>query len=292
VEIGLFTPLRSPVATPEFLTDLGRECDERGIHSLWLGEHVVMFSDYESSYPGSGDGKFRFPAGSGLLDMVSALSFLAACTRRVRLGTGICILPQNNPVYVAKEYATVDFLSSGRLDFGIGVGWSWEEFAACGVPFEHRGARCDEYLEVIRTLWCDEVSSFQGTYYQLPECLLYPKPVQQPMVPITVGGHSEAALRRTARVGAGWYGVNVSPAETAELLGRLDRHLEAAGRTRSELKIIIGAVNDRIQPELIGEYAEAGVTELLIPFLRQGSKHLQANLDGITPFLDAAASLG
>ena len=292
MEIGLFTPLRSPVATPEFLTDLGRECDERGIHSLWLGEHVVMFQDYQSSYPGSGDGKFRFPAGSGLLDMVSALSFLAACTRRVRLGTGICILPQNNPVYVAKEYATVDFLSSGRLDFGIGVGWSWEEFAACGVPFEQRGARCDEYLEVIRTLWCDEVSSFQGTYYQLPECLLYPKPVQQPMVPITVGGHSEAALRRTARVGAGWYGVNVSPAETAALLGRLDRHLEAAGRTRSELKIIIGAVNDRIQPELIGEYAEAGVTELLIPFLRQGAKHLQANLDGITPFLDAAASLG
>ena len=152
MRIGLFTPLRSPVASPEFLSELGPECERRGVHSLWLGEHVVMFPRYESSYPGSRDGHFRFPAQSGLLDMVASLGFLAAVTRTIRLGTGICILPQNNPVYVAKEYATVDFLSNGRLDFGIGVGWSWEEFAACGVPFEHRGARCDEYLEVIRTL--------------------------------------------------------------------------------------------------------------------------------------------
>jgi probable F420-dependent oxidoreductase len=291
MDIGLFAPLRSPVATPEFLADLGRGCDERGVHSIWLGEHVVMFPEYQSTYPGSNDGKFRFPAGSGLLDMVAALGFLAACTRNVRLGTGICILPQNNPVYVAKEYATVDFLSGGRLDFGVGVGWSWEEFAACGVPFEDRGARCDEYLEVIRRLWCDEVSSFEGRFYNLEPCLLHPKPVQKPMVPITVGGHSDAALRRTARVGSGWYGVNLAPAATAELLGRLDRHLEAAGRSRADLHIVVGAVDDRINPELIGEYAEAGVDEVLIPFLRQSQKHLAANLDGLTPFLDAAASV-
>jgi probable F420-dependent oxidoreductase len=291
MEVGLFAPLRSPVATPDVLVELGRACDERGVHSIWLGEHVVMFQDYESSYPGSRDGKFRFPAASGLLDMVSTLSFLAACTTKVRLGTGICILPQNNPVYVAKEYATVDFLSSGRLDFGIGVGWSWEEFAACGVPFAERGARCDEYLEVIRTLWCDEVSSFKGRFYDLPECLLYPKPIQQPMVPIIVGGHSDAALRRTARVGAGWYGVSLSPAETAEILAKLDRHLEAEGRSRSELKIIMGAVNDQIRPEMIHEYAEVGVTEVLIPFLRHAPKHLQANLDAVSPHLEAAASL-
>jgi probable F420-dependent oxidoreductase len=291
MDVGLFAPLRSPVATPEFLADLGRACDERGIHSIWLGEHVVIFPEYQSSYPGSRDGKFRFPAGSGLLDMVSALSFLAACTERVRLGTGICILPQNNPVYVAKEYATVDFLSRGRLDFGVGVGWSWEEFEACGVPFAERGARCDEYLEVIRRLWCDEVSSFSGRFYELRDCMLHPKPVQQPMVPITVGGHSDAALRRAARVGSGWYGVNLSPAETATIVGRLGDHLEAAGRPRDDLRIVVGAVSDAIEPSLLGEYAEAGVHEVLVPFLRQGTKHLEANLAKLAPHLEAATSL-
>lgn len=291
MDVGLFAPLRSPVATPEFLAQLGRACDEQGVHSIWLGEHVVMFPEYESSYPGSRDGKFRFPAGSGMLDMVSALSFLAACTERVRLGTGICILPQNNPVYVAKEYATVDFLSKGRLDFGVGVGWSWEEFEACGVPFAERGARCDEYLEVIRRLWCDEVSSFSGRFYQLRDCLLYPKPVQQPMVPITVGGHSDAALRRAARVGSGWYGVNLSPAETAAIVERLGGFLEAEGRPRDDLRIVVGAVSDAIEPGLLGEYAAAGVDEVLVPFLRQGTKHLEANLAQLAPHLEAAASL-
>lgn len=291
MKVGLFAPLRSPVATPQFLSELGRESDDRGFHSIWLGEHVVMFNNYKSSYPGSRDGVFRFPAGSGLLDMVAALGFLAAATRRVRLGTGICILPQNNPLYVAKEYATVDYLSGGRLDFGIGVGWSWEEFAACGVPFEHRGARCDEYLEVIRRLWMDDVSSFEGTYYTLPECLLYPKPAQQPMVPITVGGHSAAALRRAARVGSGWYGVNLSPAETTVLVQRLNGYLTAEGRTLDGFEIVVGAVNDQIQPEMLEQYADAGVTQVLIPFLRQGTKHLQANLDALGPHLEVAASL-
>ena len=287
MKIGLFTPLRSPVATPEFLSELGRQCEQRGIASMWLGEHVVTFPSYESSYPGSPDGVFRFPAGSGLLDMVASIGFLAACTTTLRLGTGICILPQNNPVYVAKEYATLDFLSNGRLDFGVGVGWSWEEFAACGAPFENRGARCDEYLEVIRRLWCDETSAFDGQFYTLPPCHLYPKPVQQPMVPITVGGHSTAALRRAARVGAGWYGINVSPQETAAIIAKLDRYLQAEGRSLEGFKIVIGAVNDSIKPELIDQYAEVGVSEVLIPFLRQGGKHLEANLDKLTPFLEA-----
>jgi probable F420-dependent oxidoreductase len=292
MRIGLFCPLRSPVASPEFLSELGPACEERGIASLWLGEHVVMFPEYESTYPGSPDGVFRFPAQSGLLDMVAAIGYLAAVTDTIRLGTGICILPQNNPVYVAKEYATCDFLSGGRLDFGIGVGWSWEEFGALGVPFERRGARCDEYVEVIRSLWCDEISSFHGEFYDLDDCIMYPKPVQQPMVPITVGGHSTAALKRTARVGSGWYGINSSPAETAAILERLDGHLAAEGRSRDEVKIIMGAVSDHFDPSLVDRYAEVGVDELLIPFLRQGSKHLEANLDAVGPYLEAAASVG
>lgn len=291
MRIGLFTPLRSPVATPEFLTEFGTACEDRGIASLWLGEHVVTFPEYQSTYPGASDGVFRFPEQSGLLDMVASIGFLAGVTKNLRLGTGICILPQNNPVYVAKEYATCDFLTNGRLDFGVGVGWSWEEFEALGVPFERRGARCDEYLEVIRRLWCDDVSSFEGEFYTLKDCHLFPKPIQKPMIPITVGGHSRAALKRTARIGSGWYGINASPAETTTILGRLDGYLAEEGRSRDDVKIIMGAVGDQFDPKLVDQYAEAGVDELLIPYLRQGSKHMEANLESISPYLEAAASL-
>ena len=222
--------------------------------------------------------------------MVSSIGFLAACTSTLRLGTGICILPQNNPVYAAKEYATLDFLSNGRLDFGVGVGWSWEEFEACGAPWENRGKRCDEYLEVINTLWNDEVSSFEGDMYQLRECRMDPKPVQMGGIPICVGGHSDAALRRTARFGKGWYGINLSPEDSKEMVNRLARFMEAEDRSIEELEIHVGAVNDRMDASLVDAYAEAGVTQLLIPFLRQGSKHLDANLEMIEPFIEAAHS--
>lgn len=291
MKVGVFAPLRSPVATPEMVAELGPAIEERGFHSIWLGEHVVMFPSYDSSYPGADDGVFRFPERSGLLDMVATLSFLAAGTTTLRLGTGICILPQNNPVYVAKEYATVDWLSGGRLDFGIGVGWSWEEFEALGVPFARRGARCDEYLEVIRTLWCDEVSSFSGEFYELRDCLLYPKPVQQPMVPITVGGHSPAALARAARYGAGWFGMNATPAETADLVAQLDAALRAEGRSREGFKVIMGSLQGHASPEEVEAYAEAGVDELLVPYLRLKHKHMAATLDGLVPFVEAAAKL-
>ena len=124
MDIGLFAPLRSPVCTPEWLKDFGPGCESVGLRSVWMGEHVVLFEAYESRYPGSEDGKFSFPEKSGLLDMTSTLSFLAACTTTLRLGTGIRILPQANPVYTAKEYATLDFISGGRLDFGVGVWWA------------------------------------------------------------------------------------------------------------------------------------------------------------------------
>jgi probable F420-dependent oxidoreductase len=290
IKIGLFTPLRSPVATPEFLSELGPRLEEMGVHSTWLGEHVVTFDHYDSRYPGSPDGVFRFPEASGLMDMVASIGFLAACTTTLRLGTGICILPQNNPVYVAKEYATLDFLSKGRLDFGVGVGWSWEEFEAVGAPWEQRGKRCDEYLEVITSCWTDEVSQYEGELYRLPACRVYPKPVQSPMVPITVGGHSDAALRRTARYGSGWYGINLSPEETAAMIERISGFMSAEGRDVSELEIIVGAVDDRMDPALVDEYCDAGCTQLLIPFLRQGTKHLDANLARIEPFVEAARS--
>ncbi|MEM7249904.1 MAG: LLM class F420-dependent oxidoreductase [Pseudomonadota bacterium] len=289
MKIGLFAPLRSPVASPTLIAALGQGAEARGITSIWLGEHVVIFEQYDSKYPGSDDGVFRFPAESGLLDMTAAIGFLAASTKTLRLGTGIRILPQANPVYTAKEYATLDFLSQGRVDLGVGVGWSWEEYAACGVPWESRGARCDEYIEVMRTLWCDHASSFKGTFYDLPECLMYPKPIQSPMIPLTIGGHSGAALRRAARVGRGWYGINLTPDEVKPMVEKLDECLEQENRPRGDLNIVVGATHENLQPDDIPRFAEAGVNELLIPYLRQSEKWLEAYLDGVEKFVAAAA---
>ena len=190
MEIGEFVPLGNPVATPSFLHTLATACEDRGVASIWVAEHVVLFDAgaYGSKYPYSSDGRFPARGEFGLLEPFNALSFLAACTTRVRLGTGIVLVPQRNPVYTAKEAATVDWMSNGRLDLGIGVGWLKEEFDVLDVPFAHRGSRCREYIAVMKSLWCDPVSSYEGKFYRLPSWRQYPKPVQTPHPPAAQDG--------------------------------------------------------------------------------------------------------
>ncbi len=158
MKIGVFPPFANPLCTPEHIAAVGRAVDERGFSSLWVAEHVVLFDEYASQYPYLESGRFPARPDVGLIEPFAAMSFLAAVTTNVRLGTGVLLVPQRNPVYTAKSVTTVDWLSNGRVDLGIGVGWLAEEFAALGVPFEHRGERCDEYLAVMRSLWTDEVS--------------------------------------------------------------------------------------------------------------------------------------
>ena len=143
-----------------------------------MAEHVVLFDEYDSAYPYDPSG--RFPAGgdAGMVEPFTALTYLAAVTERIRLGTGICLVPQRNPVYTAKAVTDLDALSGGRVDFGVGVGWLREEFEALGMPFDRRGQRADEYLAAMRSLWCDEVSEYHGELYDLRPCRMYPKPVQ------------------------------------------------------------------------------------------------------------------
>lgn len=209
MKVGIFAPLANPYATPDYIRTLGAAVEERGFDSIWVAEHVVLFDEYASSYPYAADGKIPVPSEAGFLDPFMALSYLAACTTRVRLGTGICLVPQRNPVYTAKEAASVDWMSGGRFDLGIGVGWLAEEFAALDVPFERRGARCRAYIDVMRTLWCDDESEYDGEFYTLPKTRQFPKPIQKPHPPIHFGGESDAALRRVADLGQGWYGFNL-----------------------------------------------------------------------------------
>ncbi len=290
MKIDLWVPTASPMTTPELLAVIAAEAEERGVGAIWVGEHVVLFDDYESPYPYAEDGRIPVPAGTGLLEPLNTLAFLAACTTRVRLGTAIMLLPQRNPVYSAKEVATLDWLSNGRIDLGIGVGWLEEEFNAVNVPWPQRGRRTDEYLEVLMTLWCDETSSYEGEFYSLDPCSMYPKPVQQPHPPIHVGGESDAALARAARTGQGWFTFNRSPEELAAPLATLDGLLADQGRTRSDLVITVCPYFQPLDADIAGRYAEAGadaVAALLLPF---GPDEIRQALDDLQPVFDRAAA--
>jgi len=271
METGVFIPLANPVATPAYMRTLGRACERFGIASIWVAEHVVLFDDHQSKYPYAEDGRFPVAGEVGILDPFVALAYLAACTETVRLGTGIVLAPQRNPVYTAKEAGTIDWLSGGRLDLGLGIGWLEEEFEALQVPFERRGARCRDYIEVMRKLWCEPISSYEGEFYRLPRCRQYPKPVQQPHPPIHFGGESDAALRRVADLGTGWYGYNIDPAQTRERVDHLHGLLAERGRKPDDVKVSICPYLQSVDLGLMREYREAGVDQVIV-FLMPGDQ--------------------
>jgi probable F420-dependent oxidoreductase len=291
VEFDLWMPTASPMTTFDLLDAVAAESEARGISTLWVGEHVVLFTEYASHYPYAADGRIPAPSGSGLLDPMVTLSYLAAHTRTVRLGTAMLLLPQRNPVYTAKEVSSLDWLSGGRVDLGIGVGWLKEEFDALGVPWERRGARTDEYIEVLRTLWCDDTSSYAGEIYQLPECEMFPKPVQQPYPPLHMGGETTAALRRVARVGNGWHTFNRSPEELAAGLKELDAELDAVGRSRSEVRITVCPYFNELTPEGVERYAEAGADAVAALFFCFSAEDVAQTFDALDACRETAAKL-
>ncbi len=282
MRVGLFAPLGNPFATPEYITALGQAAEEHGFHSLWMAEHVVLFDEYGSKYPYAADGRIPIGGENGMLEPFTALAFLAATTRRIRLGTGICLVPQRNPVYTAKEVAAVDWLSGGRFDFGVGVGWLEEEFTACATPFARRGARCRDYLAAMQRLWVDPVSEYRGEFYSYPPLRQYPKPIQTPHPPIHFGGESEAALQRVADLGQGWYGFDLLPENLAKPLARLDELLAARGRKRSEIQVSICPYMRPIDGDAVRRYAEAGVDQLIV-------LAAEGNADGLRAAIDAQA---
>jgi probable F420-dependent oxidoreductase len=286
----LWIPTANPFTTPELLALIGDEAEQRGIGTIWVGEHVVLFEEYASSYPYAADGRIPAPAGTGLLEPLTTLSFLAGHTSTVRLGTAMVLLPQRNPVYTAKEVSTLDWLSNGRVDFGIGVGWLEEEFDAVNVPWPNRGRRTDEYLEVLSTLWCDQTSAYEGEFYSLNPCSMFPKPVQQPHPPIHIGGESNAALARVARAGQGWHTFNRAPEDLAEPLGRLDGLLAEHGRRRDDLTITVCPYFKPLDADIAARYAEAGADAVAALLLAFGPDEVRSALDDLQPVFDRAAS--
>ncbi len=281
MKIGLFAPLSNPYHTPEYVRAVGLGAEECGFHSVWLGEHVVLFDDYASSYPYARDNRIPLAGESGLFEPLTALAFMAAETSTLRLGTGICLVPQRNPVYTAKEIAAVDYLSGGRVDFGVGVGWLAEEFGALGVPFAQRGARCREYLEVIRRLWCDPISEYDGAFYTLPACRQYPKPVQTPHPPIYFGGESKAALTRVADLGQGWLGFNLTPDGAAAHIANLRTLFADRGRRIEDIDVAVSPYTQVVDRDDLGRYRDAGVDQVVVMAMSRTVDGLRAQLDKI-----------
>lgn len=237
--------------------------ERHGFATLWAGEHVVMVDDSESRYPYSDSGVIAVPAEADWLDPVIALSFAAAATSRIRLATGVLLLPEHNPVVVAKQAASLDRLSGGRLMLGVGVGWSREEFEALGVPFERRGARTAEYVAAMRTLWRADVASFDGEFVGFDSIRVNPKPVAGQGIPIIVGGNSDAALRRVAAWGDGWYGFNLDGiGEVRDRIDRLEKLCTESGRARAGLRLAVALAAPRVDD--VGDLAELGVDELVL----------------------------
>ena len=247
---------------PSYIAQAARFIEDAGFHSIWVPEHVLFFPEYASKYPYADDG--RVPGNpQGVLDPFTALTFVAAHTSRLRLGTGICLVPQRQPVYTAKMVADLDYLSGGRVDFGVGIGWLAEEFVALGMDFRVRARRCAEYIDAMKALWRDGVTSFSGETLEIQSCYFNPKPVQKPHPPIFFGGESDAALARVATQGDGWYGFDLDPAGVREHLAKLDRKLENAGRSRKDIQVFVAPNRHRVAPETVAAYRDAGVDQLI-----------------------------
>ena len=293
MKLGLLIPLNL-YSTPELIRKLGVTAERLGFHSLWAGEHVVFSDNYAPNYPVSEDGAMPLERveENVELDIFTSLAYLAAVTDRIRLGTAVCVLPQRNPVYTAKEAGNVDWLSNGRLNFGVGLGWQAEEFRAVGAPFARRGARTRSYIEVIKRLWCDRVSEYHDDFYELPPCRFYPKPVQRPHPPIILAGNSKPGFKRVAEQGQGWFAIGANPQQLAPQLQNLDTALAEAGRPRQEIAVTVCPYDHEYDHKMIREYKELGVDELVLLHYATSAEEVENLLQKLADqYLDFVSSL-
>jgi probable F420-dependent oxidoreductase len=262
MKFGIIFANAGPLGTPELTSGLAGIAEELDFESMWSVEHTVIPGGYESEYPYDESGKMAGGDSVSIADPLIWMTWVAAITTRLRVASGILILPQRNPLILAKELATLDVLSSGRVELGVGIGWLREEFEALGVPFEERGGRTDEYIAAMRALWADGPTTFDGRFTSFRECHSNPKPVQPGGVPIVIGGHSEAAARRAGRLGDGFFPGRFRPEELEPLLATMRASAVEAGRDPTAIEVTAGGAFDL---DGVKRFADAGVDRLVIP---------------------------
>jgi probable F420-dependent oxidoreductase len=264
VELGFHLPSRGALARVDVLTRLVRTADSLGCPVVTISDHVVLPTRSSAPYPYEHSGAFPGGAQQPYLEPIPLAAWLLAATRRVRVAISVLVVPYRNPVVTAKQLATIDALSGGRLIVGAGVGWWPEEFEALAAPpFAERGAVTDEYLRLMKALWTEDMPCFEGKYYRIGDVTTLPKPVQKPHPPIWIGGHTEPALRRTAALGDAWHPIGLrgpaglEPDELAEKLARIHALARAAGRDPASLRVVLRAPLD-LWPSRGGAPAESG----------------------------------
>jgi probable F420-dependent oxidoreductase len=257
MRFGLFGINFGPCADPETARRVAVVAEQAGLESLWTGEHVVLPDPQAPPSPSPPEVPF--------LDPAVALAYVAAATRTIRLGTGIIILPQRNPLVLAKELASVDVVSGGRILFGLGIGYLKPEFDALGIPFEDKGPRTIDYLGAILAMWTQPRPAHEGPFVRFAGIQAFPRPVQKPHPPIVIGGHTPPAFRRAVERADGWYGFALTPDDT----GRCVEGLKAAARAVSR-PAALGPLEISVTPkgkldvDAVRRYAALGVQRLIV----------------------------
>lgn len=272
MKLGI-VPINVGFTSPAQVTALALKAEEVGLESVWTFEHVIVPADYESTYPYSSKGKMGATPETPFLDPLIALAHVAAVTETLKIGTSVNILPQTNPLLAAKQVASLDVLSGGRLLYGVGVGWLEEEYVAMGTPFARRGKRFDDYLVAMKKVWAGGSVEHQSDFLQWSGFESHPLPAQRPHPPVLIGGTSDAAFRRVARHGDGWVAPNAGVEALRGHLERLNRIAEAEGRELDSIEVTSMWVYAK-EPDALSEYEDLGVSRLLVPLLATGLEPL------------------
>ena len=269
MKIGM-VPVNIGVPSPEAMIAQAQAAEATGFESVWTFEHVIVPVDYDSKYPYNKSGKMGATPETNFVDPLIALTAIAMATKTIRLGTGVNILAQANPLMVAKQAASLDFISGGRFMYGAGIGWLEEEFDAMGTPFERRGARFDDYVLAIKKIWAGEVVEHESDFINWHGFKSYPVPIQTvngvPCVPVHMGGNKGKIFERTAKLGEGWFAPSADPDELAPQLETLKSVCADVGRDYATLEIsAMWAMNDGM--DMVKRFADLGVHRLVIPTL-------------------------
>jgi probable F420-dependent oxidoreductase len=277
MKLGISFANSGKFSRPELFAELARDCETLGFESIWTVEHVVIPQPH-MPYPGSKDG--QMPGGDAvpIPDPLIPLAYAAAITTRLKLSTGVIILAQRHPLYLAKQLATLDLLSNGRAMVGIGSGWMKEEFDSLQIPFNLRGSRTDESIQAMRLLWHEPVASFHGKHFHFHDVKSYPKPLQKNGIPIHIGGHSLAAARRAGRFGDGFFPTVTKPEKLNELFAITRQEAKEAGRNPDAIELSAMAA---AKPDSLKALRDIGVTRVIMAPPSSDPARLHAGLEKI-----------
>jgi probable F420-dependent oxidoreductase len=269
LKIGIIPTTKKGVLTePAWARPFLQMVEASGLESVWTVEHPIIAEDYEHRYSYSADGRAPFRPDIEMCDPLEWLAFAAALTERVKLGTGMLLLPLHAPVVMAKRVATLDALSGGRVLLGVGMGWQREEYLSIGVPYEERGPRLDEGVEVLRALWTQSPATYHGRHYAFDKIHSDPKPAQAGGVPIIIGGSTNLAARRAGRIGDGYFPHAISPEDFAARIEVMRQAAREAGRDPDSIELTVSPGAWRpdawSDPGAVKAYADLGVTRLVM----------------------------